>query len=419
MTSDRSCRNSFVRAFERFVFPSYTRFFLTIFVPLALIYGATAKWTLPQDPDVVTIAVSAWHIGNSGSPFLPGYEHLTRPPYVGPMGFFRMTHEGPAAQYPPGASLLASPAYALTPGVLREREVVNASAPEASPVNVPVPPLWQATVIAVLSTAAAVALLGLVFAGQGGMRAAWVAAWIAGLGTSAWSVASRELFMHGPAMFWLAFGLFLATRTRYWGSGVAFGAAVLTRPHTAFIAACVGLAIAIRDRSFVPVVRIGVASSLGLVSLLIYNYHVFGRASIWGGYDEAFAENLIGADWGFFLKNVLGGLLAYDQGFLLWSPFLLFLVLGLPRAWRNIDPALLGAAIGGLVYLLLQYRMNRYNPGNTTLYRYPLEALTASAPLWFAAYLHWIRGSSGRLLRAFGAMVLISVMLQGLAVWML
>jgi hypothetical protein len=35
--------------------------------------------------------------------------------------------------------------------------------------------------------------------------------------------------------------------------------------------------------------------------------------------------------------------------------------------------------------------MNRYDPGKMGLYRYPLEALTASAPLWFAAYLYSLK----------------------------
>lgn len=33
--------------FERHLFSSRKRFFLSLFIPLTLIYGATASWTLP------------------------------------------------------------------------------------------------------------------------------------------------------------------------------------------------------------------------------------------------------------------------------------------------------------------------------------------------------------------------------------
>jgi hypothetical protein len=69
----------------------------------------------------------------------------------------------------------------------------------------------------------------------------------------------------------------------------------------------------------------------------------------------------------------------------------------------------------------MQFKMNRYNPGNVTLYRYPLEALTASAPLWFAAHLHWLRGlwrrPKWRLM--FKTTVIMAIGLQTLAIWLL
>lgn len=103
------------------------------------------------------------------------------------------------------------------------------------------------------------------------------------------------------------------------------------------------------------------------------------------------------------------------------SPFLLLLVPGLLPAWRKSDPWVLGAAVGGLIYLLLQFKMNRYNPANATLYRYPLEALTASAPLWFAAYLYWLKGLWQRPVWRFlfKMTVLMAIGLQGLAIWLL
>ncbi|MEA3640866.1 MAG: hypothetical protein VBE63_13100 [Lamprobacter sp.] len=107
----------FQAAFERSLFSSRKRFFLSLFLPLTLTYGVTASWELPQDPDVLTIAVSAWHIGHTGSPVQFGYEQLTSKPYFGPMGSFVDAPGGVVSQYPPGAALLAAPVYA--PALLR------------------------------------------------------------------------------------------------------------------------------------------------------------------------------------------------------------------------------------------------------------------------------------------------------------
>ena len=410
---------TFSAVFERFVARSRLQFFLSLFVPLTLLYGATASWQL-HDFDVVTNAVSAWHLGNTGSPLLPGYEHLARAPYEGFMGSFMDAPGGTVSKYPPGAALLAAPLYALTPGGLELADLSNAARPDLR-TAIPVPPAWPSTLVAVLATAAAMSLLGLTVLVQGSAREAWMAAWIAALGTSAWSVASEALYMHGPAMLWIALGVSLSSRQRYWGSGLAFGAAVLTRPHTAVIPAAIGLGLSADQRSLTPIVRIGLASVLGVLVLLTYNLLTFEKLSVLAGYGDVFAQKLVEADTFGFLNNLLGGLFDPFQGFLVLSPFLLLLFPGLLPAWRQSDPWVRAAAVGGLIYLLLQFKMNRYNPANATLYRYPLEALTASAPLWFAAYLYWLKGLWQRPLwrLLFKITVLIAVALQGLAIWLL
>jgi hypothetical protein len=405
--------------FERYIARSRFRFFLSVFVPLTLLYAATASWHL-GDFDVLTNAVSAWHLGNTGSPLLPGYEHLAQAPYEGFMGSFMGAPGGTVSKYPPGAAMLAAPLYALTPGELVLADISNAARPEIR-TAIPLPPAWPSTLVAVLTTAAAMGILGLTFLMQGSAHQAWFAAWIAALGTSAWSVASDALLMHGPAMLWIALGVYLSSRQSYRGAGLAFGAAVLTRPHTAVIPAALGLGMGASQRSLHPVLRIGLASSLGVLILVLYNGLTFGQWSILGGYGRVFANKLVAPEALGFLRNLFGGLFDPAQGFLVQSPFLLLLVPGLLPAWRKTDPWVRGAAIGGLVYLLLQFKMNRYNPANATLYRYPLEALIASAPLWFAAYLYWLRGLWGRphWRLMFKLTVLMAVGLQGIAIWLL
>lgn len=399
---------------QRYVGDSAARFFLSLFLPLLVLYAATASWQLPINYDALTNTITAWHLGKRGSPFLPGFSALASEPYAGAMGYYEMTAQGVVSQYPPGAPLLAAPLYALVPSELVQMPMRNPSRPELGAVTMAIPPFGPATLVAVLSSAAAIAVLGLVFRSQGELTDAWLGAFVAGLGTSVWSVASDALWQHGPAMLWIAIGTYLAARGRYLRSGLAFGAGVLTRPLTAFIPASVGLYCGLSQRRWQAFIGIGVGSALGLAMLLAYNAALFGDPSVSGGYDSSFESRLFSAQWSAFAVNILGGLFDPRVGVLLWSPFLLLLLPGLGRAWKQSEAWARGAAVGGLVYLLLQYKMNRYYP-DFLPYRYPLEALTASAPLWFAAYRGWLQGCRIRVKRFFATLVLVGIALQAVA----
>ncbi len=85
-----------------------------------------------------------------------------------------------------------------------------------------------------------------------------------------------------------------------------------------------------------------------------------------------------------------GGFFDLRRGFLVWSPFLLVLLPGLPAGWRAAPAWVRSAAVGGLVYLLLQYGANRFSGGDGHFtYRYPLEMLTAASPLLVLSARHW------------------------------
>lgn len=394
-------------------------FFLSIFFPLLVIYSSTAHWKLPYDPDALSNVVAAWHLGNTGSVVSGGYEHFTVIPNHGSIVSFVESPNGPVSKYPPGAAMLAAPVYALNPSRLLPITIGNPSRPEVGGVSFLLPALWPATVSTVFATAAAIGFVGLACLQIGSARDAWMAAMIAGLGTSAWSVASAELFQHGPAMFWIALGVYLSSRQRYWTSGLSFGAAILTRPLTAVIAAVVGLGLGSYKRDYNPILRIGLASSLGVLILLIYNLIVFEELSITAGYGGGFTQRLATYNPWSFLSTLIGGLFDPLQGFLILSPFLLLLIPGLVPAWRHSPPWVRVAALSGLVYLLMQFKLNRYNPANTTLYRYPLEALTASATLWFAAYRYWLREASPIWRRLWLKTVVLAIGIQVVAIWLL
>ncbi len=212
-------------------------------------------------------------------------------------------------------------------------------------------------------------------------------------------------------MLWIVTGTLLSASHR-WLAGLGFGAAVLTRPHTAVIAAANGLTQAWQRRSIRPAVEIGVGSALGLAALIGFNALVFGSPSITGGYSDSFATNATSAEVSGFFRNIFLALVHPTRGLLVYSPFLILLIPGIPAAWRKAPAWVRGSALGGLIYLLVQLKANRYSGGDSFWgYRYPLEMLAAAAPLLLLSYTEWVRGRSDLLRRVFVYLVVASVVL--------
>jgi alpha-1,2-mannosyltransferase len=214
-------------------------------------------------------------------------------------------------------------------------------------------------------------------------------------------------------MLWIALALFLSERHAV-ASGFAFGAAVLTRPLTAVIGAATGLYQAWKERSLRPALRIGIGALVGLGLFLAYNNLIFGSPSISAGYGTSFQDQALDFNLIAYAKNVFLGAFSATRGFLIWSPFLLVLLPGLRAAWKAAPAWVRGSALGGLVYLLIQYKANRYSGGGGFFsYRYPLEALTAAAPLLYLSYQKWVAPREAGM-RAFRALASASVVIHGL-----
>jgi hypothetical protein len=104
-----------------------------------------------------------------------------------------------------------------------------------------------------------------------------------------------------------------------------------------------------------------------------------------------FADNVVSGDIGWYLGNIVRGLIDPSRGLLVWSPFLLVLAPGLPSAWRAAPSWARGPAIGAVLYLLIQWKANLYaGGGGFSGYRYPLEALMAAGPLLYLAAREWV-----------------------------
>jgi len=165
-------------------------------------------------------------------------------------------------------------------------------------------------------------------------RAAWMIALFFGLGTSAWSISSQELWQHGPSALCLAIATYaLCLLDRRPSHGTAFlagfflGFAVWCRLTNLIPAAALTLFILIHHRKYL----LSCIAPLALISALIayYNLTTFGNLS--GGYDAIYQSKIHGWRnlnhsnvyshplW----QGLADTLVSPSRGLLIYSPFLI------------------------------------------------------------------------------------------------
>ena len=381
---------------------------LVVAGPLFVLFLLTANRGVPYHIDPFSNVLPAWSLATTGSVYLPDHEVLLEPGHYRNVGWIVPAGDTAVSKYPPGAALLAVPFYAVWPQDAEVLTVRGLNRPDVPAVDIPVPSFWPASIAASLSVALAIGFLALSFRGLVSGSTALVAAYVAGLGTAAWSVAANELWQHGPGMMWIALAGALGAGHLV-ASGLAYGMAVITRPLNSLIAAPVGLYVAWQRRSLRPALEVGAGALLGLAALVAFNAAVFGEPSILGGYEEAVVDQARSLDLVGYLRNMGLAMFSPTRGLLIWSPFLILLLPGLRAAWRVAPGWARGGAIGGVLYLLVQYKANRFSGGDGFVtYRYPLEALTAAAPLLLLSYTQWVVDRP-KVLCAFRLLVYVSV----------
>lgn len=383
---------------------------LALAVALFVVYLLTARYGHPYGTDAFTNAAQARAFAEDQDPILEELDGLENPRYQGVVAWFTESPGGTTAQYPPGTALWAAPFYVGNTSY----ETRTFFDPKIGQVEVAVPTTYvPAAVAAGLSVALAMLILGLTLVPTMSERQALAAMGAAGLGTSAWSVAADEIWQHGPAMMCISAGNYLISRDRPAASGLAFAAAILVRPHTAVIAAAIGLAIAISRRSLRELVYMGGASALGLAALLAYNNAVFGSYSVSGGYGSSFADRLVNDSPFIVIERLVDSLIHTRVGMIWTSPFLVIVFVAIVMHRRSCPDWSIGAAIGGLLYLVVQFRANRVTGGAGFFgYRYPLEALMAAAPMMAIATRNLLR-EYGRIERLFKVLVALSIAMHG------
>lgn len=352
---------------------------------LAVVYVPTATWHGEINVDASAAAAPAWQLAAHGNVYV---EDLPSNPWYVDAGAHFVSNR------PPGIILWAVPWYALfrNPGTFT---------------------VWQSTLAAVLASVLAMGVLHLVLSRLTTLSRAFFGTLVVGLGTATWAVSADQLWAHGPnEMFVALAALALASDRAFW-SGVALGGGILVRPPVAFLAAGVGTVKSWFDRSLKPMLLVGAGSSIGLAALLLYNRVLYSRWTVIGGYPSTFADRLTDLSLGSYLQNILTALVDPNNGFLIWSPFLLVLVPGLVSGWKAAPAWVKSLAIGAVVYLLIHLRLNRASGGMPFDYRYPLAPLVALAPLLLLAYTTWVepRPFMKRLLIV---AILVSFLAQGL-----
>jgi hypothetical protein len=317
-----------------------------------------------QSIDSIAAAWPGWELAHHGNVWL---EHI---PNLPPLPWFTTVHGHLVSNRTPGVILAGLPLQLLL-------------MPFAS-----VGPLYVATLTAVIVTAAAMSNLALLSTRLGATpRWAAGAALLAGLGTGFWNNGSGELWPHGPDALWLSLAALALCRDQWWRAGVALGAAVLTRPHLALVVAALAVTLLGRRHALRPALRLSLPTGAALLVLIVWNAVVFHAPGITGGY----AEQRVNADhltWGDTATHVVGTLVSPLRGVLVFSPFVLPLLVLLWRQRRALPDWTIGLSVGAALYQCAQWRLTSFEGGTGFYgYRYFLEPFVLLFPAAVAAAL--------------------------------
>ena len=224
-------------------------------------------------------------------------------------------------------------------------------------------PLAAGALTASLLTAAALANVALLLRSMLSLRPTLLMVGTLAFGTSAWTVSSAELWTHGPDLFWLTAALLAGVSGRSWLSGAAFAAAVTTRPHLALVVLLVGMGFAVTARTWRVLLTYAVTGAGAAAAMVSWNTFYYGAPSLLGAYSGHSGQvtgGLLngGADWAL---NVAGMLISPWCGVLVFSPFVLVGLWCVPRGWRTAPTWTLTATAGGVVYTLLQAKLNGFS----------------------------------------------------------
>lgn len=226
-----------------------------------------------------------------------------------------------------------------------------------------------------------------------------------GLGTATWSCASRMMWQHTGALFWLLTALCLFDsegrhQRRTIAGTLALAMTVWCRPFMA-----PGCAVILGARLLRSWLALGLGLAVavaGSAMWIIYNYMTTG--SLLGPYVAsamAFAYRLL--DWQTFLGNIAGSLVSPNRGMFVFAPVLLLAVPALifVAVRRQQHPREVKVAVAALVLVVARGATPLWHGGHCYGSRYMLDVspllLLVMAPLtrrlltggWLRAAFAW------------------------------
>ena len=340
-----------------------------VFLPVLSCYLASGHWAL-SGSDATAAAWPAWALVHHGTLHLEGFRDLL-PPNA---WFIAGAHGHLVSSRMPGVIFIGVPAQAVFAWTGWD-------------------PVTSSVVTAAVVSSGAVAIATLLFRRLSNAAAALVAGGVLAFGTTLWTVAGTELWTHGPDVLWLGAGLLALSAGRTVWSGVLLAPAVATRPHVVIAVAAIAAVVAWQRRSVRVLPALAVPAAIALFSVVAFNWYQFGTATLSGGvYSYAGHAAIVGSggsfigsmrDWASmsaaFLVSPMRGVLPY-------SPVVLVSLIGLKGSWRRLPDWGRGAAIGGVLYLLVQARINGiYSSFGFFGYRLTIESVLLWSPLVFVA----------------------------------
>jgi hypothetical protein len=366
---------------------------LLVVVPVALVYISCGHWAI-ENTDSEAAAWPAWTLVHRGTLHL---ENVGPAPFLG--WFIHGAHGHLVSSRMPGVALISVPIQAALAWTGWDA-------------------LGPAVITAAILTAGAVANSTLLLRRLSNASAAVTGAIVLAFGTTLWAVAGTELFTHGPDVFWLSAGLLALAQQRTLLSGILFAPAVMTRPHLAVVIAAVGVVAAWSRRRPRILPQFAVPAALALALVVLYNWYLFGTASLSAGTYSYAGHSAVVGHGGGVLRSVydnltmsVGMLFSPMRGLVPYTPVVLVVLLRGRSAWRTLPDWARGATIGGVLYLLLQARINGiYSSSGFYGYRLTIEPMLLWAPIVFvAARSLWMQGRRALVYLLSAASVVIEV----------
>ncbi|RIL10234.1 MAG: hypothetical protein DCC75_04805 [Proteobacteria bacterium] len=179
--------------------------------------------------------------------------------------------------------------------------------------------------IASISAALAALIMFLTFSRELRAKYALILTLIFSFCTSLWSTASRGLWQHGPSILTLSFVLFLVAKPKLTSSlalilGAVLAASYIVRPTNSLSIIFLSLFVLARHRSVVVSYLLGL--SIILAPFIISSYTIYG--SILPPY---YSPQRLNSNPD-YLEAIFGNLFSPARGLFIFSPFLVFSILG-------------------------------------------------------------------------------------------